>query len=777
MPNERPRQPIEGLSSAVASERLKELGPNSTPDTSDRILRRAMGKFWAPVPWLLEVVIVVELFLHNYVEATIIAFLVVFNATISFLQEGRARKTLALLKSRLALSASVRRDGAWRIVPTEELVEGDVIKLSLGRIVPADVQLLEGSVLIDQSMITGESIPIELPPGGRTFAGALVRRGEAVAKVIATGVRTKFGHAAELVRTAHVKSTQQKVVFKVVRNLALFNSALIVLMLTYGFVQGMAFNDLVPLFLTAVLTSIPVALPANFTLAAAIGARTLAKLGVLPTRLSAVDEAASMDVLCSDKTGTLTQNELTVKRIVPAGGFSESQVLNLAALASSDGGQDTVDLAIRSAATNVAVANHEFDLVQFIPFDPATKMAEAHITDSSGREFRIAKGAFSTLGVLAVATPEVSKQALALESDGYRVLAVAFGPADRIQIAGFIALGDPPRTDSAGFINELRTLGVRTVMVTGDARATAAIVAREIGLQGEIYPDSKIPDRLDPKMYSIFARILPEDKFQIVKAFQSAGHVVGMCGDGVNDAPALRLAQMGTAVSTATDVAKSAAGIVLTEAGLGGIVTSVKEGRKVYQRILTYTLRSVTHKFRGALFLALGLFMTGKAILTPSLLVISMVTGDFLSLLSATDNVRMSPKPNAWHIGRLTAAGIALGFCDLVFCVVILGVGQHRWKLDIDHLRSLSILTLIYSGQAIQYVVRERRHLWSSRPSLWLMLGSTADVLIISILVTFGIFMRPLPPPITFAVLTSVVGFAFVLDFIKIRLFRRLGIE
>jgi H+-transporting ATPase len=766
---------MSGLSSDEARDRLQKLGPNSLPDASVHLIRAALGKFWAPVPWMLEAVIVIELGLHNDVEAVVIAVLLVFNAALSFFQESRAQATLNALGARLALTATVRRDDRWQSVPAAELVAGDVVKLSLGGVVPADARLLEGSVLIDQSMLTGESVPIEAGPVIQTYAGALVRRGEAVAEITATGSRTKFGRTAELVRTAHVTSTQQKVVFRIVRNLALFNGVVIVSLAAYAWAHAMPFRETVPLLLTAVLTSIPAALPATFTLAAAIGARALAKVGVLPTRLSAVDEAATMDVLCVDKTGTLTENALTVTAVRTLDGLDEARVLGLAALASSDGGQDLVDAAIRAAAARHSVADLP-KLVRFVPFDPATKMSESAATSVDGAAWRIVKGAFSVVQGLASAAPQAATVASELEGKGYRVLAVAVGPEKALRLAGFVALSDPARADSAGLVTELRSLGVRTIMVTGDAPTTAAIVAHAVGLDGAVCPSGKLPDGLRPDSFAVFAGVLPEDKYHLVQEFQKSGHTVGMCGDGANDAPALRQAQMGIAVSTATDVAKSAAGIVLTEPGLGGIVASVKEGRVIFQRILTYVLKSVTHKFLGALFLLIGLLMTGHAVLTPLLLVISMIAGDFLSMLATTDNVRISQAPNVWNVGALTVGGICLGLCDLAFCTGVLAVGKYRLGFGLETLQTLSIVTLVFSGQAILYVVRERRHFWRSRPSTWLMVASIADLLIISLLATRGIFMKPLPIP-TVAVLFAVtVAFSLLLDAIKVRVFRRLRI-
>ncbi len=767
--------PSSGLSSAEAGRLLKQFGPNSMPDTGMHPLRMALEKFWAPVPWMLEAAVALELALGKDVEAGIIAGLLVFNALLGLFQESRAQATLDALKSRLALSASVRRDGAWKTLPAAELVPGDVVKLSLGGVVAADVRITGGEVLLDQSMLTGESVPIEAGAGVHTFAGALVRRGEAVAEVTATGVRTKFGRTAELVRTAHVVSSQQKAVLRVVRNLAAFNGIVIVALVTYAHLLKMPLAEIVPMVLTAVLASIPVALPATFTLAAALGARALARVGVLPTRLSAVDEAGTTDVLCSDKTGTLTQNALKVTTVHPLPGFDEAHVLALAALASADGGQDPVDGAIRAAAANAPVSELP-TLVKFLPFDPAKKTSEATATDSTGALLRIVKGAFAVVTGLAPASPAATAAAEQLEGQGFRVLAVAAGPQAAMQLAGLIALSDPPRSDSAALIAELRELGIRTVMVTGDAPATAAIVARTVGLDGAVCPPGPIPDSVEPGQYAVFAGVLPEDKYKLVKAFQKGNHTVGMCGDGANDAPALRQAQIGIAVSTATDVAKSAAGMVLTEPGLAGIVAAVKEGRITFQRILTYTINVIVKKVVTVLFLIAGLIMTGHAILTPLLMVIVMVTGDFLSMALTTDKVRPSALPNVWRIGSLTIAGITIGVCMLIFCIGILAVGEFGMHLGTGALRTLAFLVLVFGSQATIYAIRERRHLWGTRPSLWLALSSVADIAIASTLAVGGFAMSPLPPLVVAGALAAATVFALLLDLVKVPVFARLGI-
>jgi H+-transporting ATPase len=765
-----------GLTSDEAKSLLAKDGPNAMPDTSAHPLRNALTKFWAPVPWLLEAAIVLQLVLHKYLEAAVIAGLLIFNAALAYFQESRAQATLAALKSRLALNASVRRDGTWKTVPAAELVRGDVVKLSLGGVVAADVHLVDGSVLLDQSMLTGESLPIEAGAGVDTYAGALVRRGEATAVVTATGVHTKFGRTAELVRTAHVVSSQQKAVLRIVRNLSFFNGGVIVLIGTYAYFHAMPWSEIIPLLLTSVLASIPVALPATFTLAAALGARSLAKIGVLPTRLTAVDEAATIDILCSDKTGTLTRNELSVTSVRPMEGFDEGHVLGLAALASSDGGQDSVDAAIRSAASHKPVSGLP-KLTNFVPFDPGKKISEAMTTDAKGGQERIVKGAFTAVTGLTAPAPTAAAIADELEKQGFRVLAVAAGSPASMQMIGFIALSDPPRADSSSLISELKALGVRTVMVTGDAPATAAIVAHAVGLEGAVCPSGPIPTSVKPEDFAVFASILPEGKFNLVKAFQKGGRTVGMCGDGANDAPALRQAQIGIAVSTATDVAKSAAGVVLTEAGLGGIVSAVKEGRVTFQRILSYTLNSVSKKIVQVLLLAVGLVITGHAVLTPMLMVLVMITGDFLSMSLTTDRVRPSETPNSWNIGRITSAAVVLGGFSLAFCTAVLLVGKFELRLDIEALRTISVVAIVYSSQAIIYAIRARRHFWGLRPTMWLVLSSVADVLIISTLAARGIAMARLPLSVLTYEFAATAVFALLLDGAKIPVFARLKIS
>lgn len=769
--------PMQGLSSQEAGRRLAQIGPNAVVEPYVSPVVRIASRFWEPVPWMLEAAIVLQLAIGEHVEALIIAALLIFNVALGVFQEGRADAALAALKSKLALMAFVKRDGQWIETPAAGLVPGDVVRIALGSVVPADARLLDGSVLLDQSMLTGESVPVEIGPGKTAYAGALVRRGAATAEITATGQRTYFGKTAELVRIAHAESGEQKAVLGVVRNLAVFNGAVVVLLVVYARSLAMPVDQVIPLVLTALLASIPVALPATFTLAAALGAQALTKKGVLLTRLSAIHEAATVDVLCADKTGTLTRNELQVTAVKPIkDGLREEDVLAIAALASSDAGQDPVDTAICASAPGKGSPILQAKVLRFTPFDPATKTSEVLIADGRGNEQRIVKGAPAAIASIAPLGPSVTAELDTLARQGYRVLAVAGGPPQQLTLMGLVALSDPPRPDSKALLAEFRSMGVHTVMVTGDAAPTAATIAAAIGLEGPICPPGAIPDSVGPEDFAVYAGVFPEDKFRLVKAFQRKAHTVGMCGDGANDAPALRQAQMGIAVSTATDVAKSAASMVLTEPGLQGIVTAIREGRSAFQHILTYTLNSLVKKFQLVLFLGAGLIMTGHAVLTPMLMALLLITGDFITMSLTTDRARPSPMPDTWRIRTITAAAAILGLFGLMFAVGVVAAGKYVVGFDAAGLRTLAFVTLVFASQATIYVVRDRRHMWHSRPGGWLVLSSLLDLGIAASLAITGTLMAPLPASTVAAVLAGAIAFSVALDAVKHATFTRLEI-
>lgn len=767
---------LDGLTSAEAARRLAEFGPNDVVEPDILLLQRIARHFWAPVPWMLEAAILLQIAIGERIEATVIGALLFFNVVLSFVQEGRASAALAALKSKLAINAMVKRDGDWRGLPAAALAPGDIVKLEAGSVVPADVRITEGALLLDQSMLTGESTPVEAGAGAFAYAGAMARRGEAIGEVVATGARSYFGKTAQLVSIARTKSAEQAAVLGVVRNLAVFNGVIIVLLIIYAHYLSMPTGRILALTLTAILGSVPVALPATFTLAAAMGAQALTRKGVLLTRLSALHEAATVDVLCVDKTGTLTKNELkiaAVKALHPT--FSESDVLRLAALASATAGFDPVDAAIRAAAPTEPTPP-TFRVTRFTPFDPASKFAEALVLDDEERERRIIKGAPAAIARVSPFPQRADEEILTLSRAGSRVLAIAFGPPQSETLIGMIALSDPPRPESKPLIARLRAMGVRPVMITGDAAATAASVGLSVGIDSPVGRAAEIHNGSDPVKIAIYAGVFPEDKFRLVKAFQHNGHTVGMCGDGVNDAPALRQAQMGVAVATATDVAKSAASVVLIEPGLQGVVAAIEEGRVAFQRILTYTLNALVKKIQLVPLLGVGLLLTGHAVITPLQMALLLITGDFLTMSVATDRATPSTAPDVWRLRAITGAAGVLGLFGLAFLIGVIIFAQHVLHLDIDRLRTLIFIALVFLGQAMIYVVRDRENLWRSRPSAWLAGSSALNVAIAAALAIFGLVMATLPPPVIGATFIATALFAFVLDGAKSVVFRLFGL-
>jgi len=767
-----------GLSEAEAARRLRQSGPNTVGEGSIHPLVAVARHFWAPVPWMLEATVALQLAIGERLEAAMIAALLLLNVALGVFQENRANAALALLKKRLTLKVRVRRAGNWLEVPAADIVPGDLVQLSLGSIVPADLRISRGSVLLDQSMLTGESIPVEAGPSKVAYAGALVRRGEATAEVTATGTHTYFGRAAELVRVAHIESSEQQAVLRVVRNLSILNFTIVIGIVVYAHAIAIKTDQIILLALTALLAAVPVALPATFTLAATLAAKTLAMKGVLLTRLSALHEAAMIDVLCADKTGTLTVNTLAISAVRPlAEGYDERDVLAMAALASSPDGRDPIDAAIRAEAGRSGCAPRPVAILRFVPFDPATKTAEVAAVDGNGSEIRVVKGAPSAVIAMAPILPRLTDALTSFTRSGYRTLAVACGPPGRLTVTGLIAFGDPPRTDSRALLTELSSLGVRTVMVSGDAVGTAAAVAGKIGLEGPVCPPGGVPDNIDPADFAVYAGVFPEDKFHLVRAFQRRGHAVGMCGDGANDAPALRQAQMGIAVSSATDVAKAAAGIVLTDPGLGGIVACIKEGRAAFQRVLTYALSILVNKAATLIVLGGGLILTGHAVLTPLLQALAMLGSDFVTMARAADRAKPSPYPNAWRIRNLTLAAIPLDLLKLVYCMSVLAAGWYLLRLNPIQMQTLTFVMLFLAGQGIVYVLRERGHLWTSRPAGIMLFATAGAVVIVGSFAAGGVLMAPLPLSVLGLLVGTTLILVGVIDFVKVAVFARFPID
>jgi H+-transporting ATPase len=755
-----------GLTAAEAALRLREYGPNRVSEPKRHPALALLRKLSGPVPWMLEASLVLEAVLHKWIEAGIIAVLLVLNAVLAFTQEHRAQRALALLRERLTVVARVRRDRQWTQLRAEDVVPGDVLHVRVGDIVPADVRLSDGEVLLDNSSLTGESAPVEAHAGDAAYCGAVVRRGEATGSVTATGGKSYFGKTAELVALAKSESHLETLIVGIVKYLVVLDAGLALVVLLVALHRSMPLVDILPFVLMLLVASVPVALPATFTLASALGGLDLVRRGVLVTRLSAIEEAAAMQVLCSDKTGTLTQNRLSLATIQPRAPADTSELLRLASFACDEATQDPLDLAVlRDART----PHESVERLHFVPFDPATKRAEALVRRGEVT-VRVVKGAPQAVASLLSGAPDLDRDVEALAATGHRVLAVAAGGEDHLQLVGLLGFMDPAREDSKALVESLRGLGVRVIMVTGDTAATARAVGRQLGIGERVCTRHEVGRPLD---CDVLAGVLPEDKYHLVQALQRAGHVVGMTGDGVNDAPALKQAEVGIAVESAADVAKAAASIVLTQPGLAGVVAAVETGRRIYRRMLTYTLNKIVKTIEVALFLSIGFLATRTFVTTPRLILLLLLTNDFVTMSIARDRVSFSPTPDRWNLRSLVTSATGLALAWLAFSLAVVLVGGHVFHLALAPLQTLAFLALVFGGQANVYLVRERRHFWRSRPSLWMLAATTADLLFVTALAVGGVLMAPVAPAVVGGLLAAVAVFMTVLDVGKVILFGR----
>jgi H+-transporting ATPase len=771
------RAPAEGLTSAEAAERLQRVGPNTVAQMRPRTLGALLKKFWGLIPWMLELAIIIDVLLGRWLEASVIAALLIFNALLGFFQENRAQQALALLRQRLTVTARVRRDGAWQTLPATQLVPDDLARVRVGDIAPADLRLSEGHVQVDESQLTGESLPVEREPAGMVYAGSLIRRGEATGVVTATGAHTYFGKTAELVRLAAAPRRLEHVILTITRFLAALVISLALAVLAATLFRGLSFLNMLPFGLMLLVAAVPVALPAMFTMSAALGARGLAEKGILATRLSAVEDAAAMDVLCLDKTGTLTENRLTVQQVEARAHATTDEVLRLGALASDEATQDALDLAILQAARDKGALDGRPERFDVTPFDPTTRRSEASFRQGE-QVVRVVKGEPRVIAdLLALPWSLLEADVTRLSANGARVLAVASGPASQLQLAGLIALADPPRADSPQLIDALRQRGVRVVLATGDGEATARAVAAQVGIRGEVAPAGVLREGLDPAQvarYTIFARVYPEEKFRLVQALQNAGHVVGMTGDGVNDAPALRQADVGIAVAHATDVAKAAASLVLTRPGLGEIAMAVDGSRRMYQRMQTFIVTMVTRKLAIPLFLSLGVILLGKFVVNPLLIVLMMFATDGATMAVSTDQAEPSRSPDRWAMRPVAQTAAALATLLLLLSGVVVWLALGAWGLSIPAMQTTVFVWLVFAGtQAVLYVTRGRGFFWERPyPGRWLLLATLIDLVVVATMAAFGWLMAPISVLIIAELLGLALVYLFTASLLKVAMIR-----
>ncbi len=736
----------DGLTTLHARELRARYGANAIPAERRHPLLALAGRLWGPVPWLLEATLVLTLVTARYADSIAIGILLLFNAIVATIQEGRAHDAVELLRAKVTVSARVRRDGTWCSLASEQLVPGDLIHLTVGAIVPADARTVRGTIALDESTLTGESLPRTAACGEGAFAGSTVVRGDADAVITAIGTQTKFGKTVELFRTTRTRGELERFVLRLVTMLSAISVVLVAIVTLVALREGEGGTDLALFAVMILLASVPIALPAAFTLATTLGSLDLSRRGALVTRLSALEDAASMDTLCTDKTGTLTANRMTVVACAAFAPFDETTVAALAAASSDEAGEDPLDAAVlRFAAARGAAAPVRRSLA---PFDPAVKRSAAEIVWHD-EPARASKGSPDVLRAAATALPTGFDDRLRELSAEGRAIAVAVTRGENTAIVGLLAIADPPRDDARPLIAQMHAMGVRVALVTGDTAATALHVAREVGIADD----------------AVHASIFPDGKMEIITRLQAAGHVVGMTGDGINDAPALRAASVGIAVANATDVAKSAAGIILTAPGLADIVTAIETSRTIFYRMTTYTLMKLVKYLEIVGILSVGFLLTRIFLLTPELMVALLVFNDGVTLSLSTDNVAPVQHQSVWSAGALLRGALAPALGTTLAVTAAILLATHAWRLDLAQLHSVVFLAIAVMGQLSVYVVRRRPGTPLVAPSRPLALSTAAAVVAACAMVLTGTVAAALPATLVAAVTGLLAALAAALFF------------
>ena len=748
----------DGLSQAEAQKRLTQYGPNEIAEKKNNEFLKFLTYFWGPIPWMIEAAVILSGVVRHWLDFFIILLLLCSNAVVGFWEEHQAGNAIAALKAKLAIKAKVKRDGKWTAPKASDLVPGDVIRLRLGDIVPADARLLAGDpVEVDQSALTGESLPATRKPGEAVFSGSILRQGEIDAMVYATGTNTYFGKTAQLVQEAHTVSHFQRAVLKIGDYLIILAVALVIVIVAVAIFRGDPILNTLEFALILLVAAIPVAMPTVLSVTMAVGARLLAKKEAIVTRLSAIEELAGVDVLCSDKTGTLTQNKLTLGDPFSVNNIPADEVILWAALASRAEDKDTIDLAvIGGVKDNKALSGYQ--VLHFRPFDPVHKRTEATVKGSDGKQFFVAKGAPQVILEMSKnageVKPAVEKAVNEFAGRGFRSLGVTRADEEgQWQFAGVLPLFDPPREQAKATIASARQMGVSVKMVTGDQLAIAQETARQLGMGTNILDASGLGDTKHHETAQSaeaiekadgFAQVFPEHKFHIVDVLQQRGHIVGMTGDGVNDAPALKKADCGIAVSGATDAARAAASIVLLASGLSVIIDAIKESRRIFQRMNSYAIYRIAETLRVLLFMTLSILVFNFYPVTAVMIVMLALLNDGAILSIAYDNVHYKDKPEAWNMRLVLGVSSVLGVIGVVAAFGLFYLGERVFHLDRAHIQTLMYLKLSVAGHLTIFLTRTRGPFWSIRPAKILWIAVLGTQTLATLIAVYGVFMTPL---------------------------------
>ena len=778
-----------GLSSSEAQQRLKRFGPNEIAEKKVNPLVKFLMYFWGPIPWMIEAALILSLVIQRWEDFWIIFTLLMLNAVVGFWQEHKAGNAIELLKKRLALKARVLRDGKWKELPARELVPGDMVRVRLGDVSPADIKLIEGDyLLVDQSALTGESLPVEKHVAEVGYSGSIIKQGEMNAVVVTTGMNTYFGKTAKLVEEARTQSHFQKAVIKIGDYLIVLAVALVALIFLVALFRHENPLDRLQFALILLVAAIPAALPAVLSVTMAVGATALAKKEAIVSKLVSIEEMAGVDVLCADKTGTITKNELSVAEIRPLEGFADADVLLFGTLASREEDEDPIDntiIAKTKSTAKIADTFSSYKVTAFKPFDPVVKRTEATIEDAKSNSFKVAKGAPQVILSLAANKLDVSKKideyVDAFAAKGHRALGVAKTDKNgNWQYVGLIALYDPPREDSGDTIKTAQSMGVEVKMVTGDHIAIGKEIAHQVNLGTNFMTASSFMDKSPREAQQVvesadgFAEVFPEHKYHIVEFLQNKGHIVGMTGDGVNDAPALKESDAGIAVAGATDAAKSAADIVLTKPGLSVIIDAFKESRRIFQRMNTYSIYRIAETVRVLFFIVVTILTFNFYPVTALMIVLLALFNDVPIMAIAYDNVHYSNKPEKWKMREVLTVSSLLGIVGVFVSFGIYYIGKEVLLLDFATLQSFIFLKLAVAGHLTIFLTRTRGHFWSIRPSGLLFWSAVTTKLLATLVVVYGLFVTPIGWALAgFIWIYALIAFV-ITDFLKVYFYKLL---
>jgi len=769
-----------GLSSSEAQKRLSKYGYNEIPEKKQRPIIKFLKTFYGPIPFMLIAVIVISFFLSKDIDAYIVIGLLLFNSIAAFAEEYKADNTLELLKKKLSVSANVIRDGKWQTIAARELVPGDIIRIRMGSIVPADAKIIESNYLsVDQSALTGESLPITAKEGDVIYSSSIIKGGEATALVISTGQNTFFGKTANLVSVARSKTHLESAIMRLIRYLIIIDVGLVAAVIIYALTINEGILTIIPFALLILLASVPVALPAAFTVAMAYGTERLSSKNILITKLESIEEASTMNVVCLDKTGTITKNQLAIEDPIPMTEKTVEEVIKYAAFASRKEDQDQIDLAVLEGVQKYKVDLGDFKVLNFVPFDPNKKLSSATVS-IEGTIIEATKGEPNTIMSMCNLNEQqklyFKDKLLELSKRGFRTVAVAYKRGDdkAWNFVGLIPLNDEPREDSKELISELKNLGLKVKMLTGDNEAIAKEIATRVGIGDKILNVDSLKGKSEDEISDLviendgFAGVFPEDKYMIVKALQRKGYHVGMTGDGVNDAPALKQAEVGIAVYNATDVAKNAADIVLTSFGVKAIVDAVKESRSIFERMISYTLMKIAKIMQIAFFLSGAFLVLGFLPISTLQLILMIFLNDIGSITLSTDNEQYSNGPDTWDVKSIFTASFIFSIFLIVEAAILTFVGLNIFKLN--HLEFETFLFVIFavSIEIIKLSIRERKTMWNSWPSIWVSSGLVVSVIISLLLAYFGILMTPISLELILMIVGISMAFLLLTDITKV---------